>query len=172
LKSTSDTSLVEMYLVCRFGMRKIVEVVSFLCSSTCLPRSSTNPKVANIIGTSTEEAANRSELLKQVQVLGGDVSPPHGSKVLTPPTSICLDCQQQLVMHHAKSEVRVYMSKGLVNGEKWSLRCNGCQCTYSYSKYGNRTSGWKLYPNQRPLVESSDCCFLDRDVYDFVEVKF
>ncbi|CAB4032847.1 Hypothetical predicted protein, partial [Paramuricea clavata] len=67
LKSTTDTSLVEVYLVCRFCMKKFFEVVSFLCSSTCLPRSVTNTKVANILATSTEEAANLSELLKQVQ---------------------------------------------------------------------------------------------------------
>jgi hypothetical protein len=89
-------------------------------------------------------------------------------RVITPPTSICLDCQQQLVQHHPSTDVRIYTLKGFVKVEKWSLRCSGCQTTYNYNKYGSHANGWKLYANERNIVESSDCCYLECKVFDWM----
>jgi len=165
VKSTADNSSVEVFLVCRFGLRKVVEAASIVSSVQFLPKNVAIAKVAQILGSTTEEANNLINLLEKMEVnIGRDDV---GSRVLTPPTSICLDCQQQLVAHHDPTEVRVFTLKGYVKGEKWSLRCNACQNTYSYNKYGSR-NGWKLYPNERNLVESSDCCFLEREVFNWM----
>ena len=80
---------------------------------------------------------------------------------------MCFNCQKQLVKHHPSTEVRIYTLEGLVRGEKWSLRCNGCDTTYNYGKYGSR-NGWKLYDNERNLVESSDCCYLERKLFNWM----
>ncbi len=39
--------------------------------------------------------------------------------------------------------------------------------TYNYRKWGN-SNGWKTYPSPITLVESSDCCFMEREVFNWM----
>ena len=158
---TADSQSVEVFLICRFGLKIVQEVVSMLSSARFLPGSVVISKVARILGICEPDVKNVIHLFEKAESFNGSINTSKNEElnvILTPPTSICFDCQQQLVVNHAPTEVRIYTLKGFVNGEKWSLRCNGCKSTYNYSKYGSR-NGWKMYPNQRTLVESSDCCF-------------
>jgi hypothetical protein len=168
LTSEADNFLVEAFLVCRFGFRKVAEVASMVSSIKFLPNSVAIQKISVSLGISTEEAKDAFDLFFKVKVFDDNKERFIEPRVITPPTSVCLDCQQQLVQHHPSTDVRIYTLKGFVKGEKWSLRCNGCQTTYNYNKYGSRANGWKLYANERNLVESSDCCYLERKVFDWM----
>jgi hypothetical protein len=156
-----------VHLVCRFGLSKVSEVLSKLNSISALPKSVTEGKLAEVLRIGAEEVAKVLPLLEKLckKKVEEEVR-----IILTSPTSQCPSCGQDLVKHHRPTAVRVYTLKGLVNGEKWSLRCNGCKTICSYSKYGgaNESSRWNLYENERVFVEASDCCFLEREVFDWM----
>jgi hypothetical protein len=56
LTSEADNFLVEAFLVCRFGFRKVAEVASMVSSIKFLPNSVAIQKISVSLGISTEEA--------------------------------------------------------------------------------------------------------------------
>lgn len=87
--------------------------------------------------------------------------------LLTPPTGVCIVCSDTLSEHNKTCDVTVYGLLGKVSGLKFSLRCDRCKLNYNYDRYGDRARGWRLYEAQRPLVEASDVCFVDRKLLEF-----
>ena len=87
--------------------------------------------------------------------------------LLTPPTGACLVCGHVLTEHNRACDVAVYGLSGKAVGLKFSLRCDRCKINFNYDRYGNRTKGWSLYKDIRPLVEASDVCFVERKLLDF-----
>ena len=118
LTSEADNFLVEAFLVCRFGFRKVAEVASMVSSIKCLPNSVAIQKISVSLGISTEEAKDAFDLFFKVKVFDDNKEGFIEPRVITPPTSVCLDCQQQLVQHHPSTDVRIYTLKGFVKGEK------------------------------------------------------
>ena len=135
---TANERSMEVYLVCQFGMRKMVEVSLMLSSASFLPKNVAISKIICILETTEEVAKNvLIHLVNKKANSGFDtIVNKNGVKILTS-TSTCLDCKKQLVLNHAATDVRVYTLKVLSVGEKWSLRCNACKLTYNYSKWGN-----------------------------------
>ena len=142
---TANERSMEVYLVCQFGMRKMVKVSLMLSSASFLPENVAISKIICILETTEEVAKNvLIHLVNKKANSGFDtIVNKNEVKVVTPPTSTCLDCKKQLVLNHA------------------------CKLTYNYSKWGN-SNGWKMYPSPRTLVESSDCCFMERKVFNWM----
>lgn len=84
--------------------------------------------------------------------------------VFSPPCGTCLSCHNDLVRHNNPVMVDFYHLRGHTKAVKVSLKCNRCGISYGYSKYGNRGSGWNLYPMPRDAVEASDVCFVQRSL--------
>ena len=91
--------------------------------------------------------------------------------LLTPPTGHCLKCGSGLTSNNKACDVSVYGLRGKVPGLKFCLRCERCKINYNYDRYGNKSNGWSLYEEIRPLVEASDVCFVERDLLS-LQVSF
>ena len=91
--------------------------------------------------------------------------------LLTPPTGHCLKCRSGLTSNNKARDVSVYGLRGKVPGLKFCLRCERCKINYNYDRYGNKSNGWSLYEEIRPLVEASDVCFVERDLLS-LQVSF
>lgn len=86
--------------------------------------------------------------------------------LLTPPTGVCIVCSDTLNEHNKACDVSIYGLLGKVAGLKFSLRCDRCKINYNYDRYEGRTRGWCLYEGQRPSVEASDVCVVERKVLE------
>ena len=81
--------------------------------------------------------------------------------VLAPPTGECYECQSSLVSYH-NTNIRVYSMSGFQEATKYTLRCMKCKLFYRYAHYGNKESGFQMYPCKRPYVEANDVVYFDR----------
>ena len=161
--NVSDSHSIEVYLVSRLGFSRVLEAAGTLSSCRSLPAAIINENISSVLGLPADDVAPLIPLLQQIST---KIQP---REILAPPTSLCLTCQQQLTKNHDSITVRVYTVKGLVEGRKWNLRCNSCKSSYGYSMYGSRNeSHMRLYPDRRDLVEASDCCFLERELFKVV----
>ena len=118
--SAADVSSLEVYFVCRFGLKKVQQAISVLSSAKFLPETIAIAKVAGILELSCEDVKKIINLFKKVESRGSDVR--NREVILTPPRSTCIECHQQLVVNHDPTKVRIYTLKRFINGEKWSLR--------------------------------------------------
>lgn len=87
--------------------------------------------------------------------------------LLTPPTGVCIVCSSTLSEHNRACDVAINGLLGKATGLKFCLRCDRCKISYNYDRYGDKKKGWSLYEDQRPLVEASDVCFVERKLLDF-----
>ena len=87
--------------------------------------------------------------------------------ILSPPTGVCIFCSSKLSENNSACDVSIYGLLGKMVGLKFSLRCVSCKINYNYDRYGDTTRGWRLYEDQRPLVEASDVCFVEQKLFDF-----
>lgn len=88
-------------------------------------------------------------------------------EVLTPPVDVCLQCSKILTRHNNPCKVTVFETKQAYSALKLILRCNGCEVNYGYATYGNNSTGYRFYQDQRPLVEATDEIYIERLLCDF-----
>ncbi|XP_020629007.1 uncharacterized protein LOC110066146 isoform X2 [Orbicella faveolata] len=168
--------VLSVYLHAKFDERVRDFVTSSLAELDILPNSMRNISVANLTGLSEYEAS----LLYEACSVVSKASPPYSRSLqnvdissrgfpvlLTPPIGVCIVCSDTLSEHNKTCDVTIYGLLGKVAGLKFSLRCDRCKLNYNYDRYGNRARGWCLYEGQRPLVEASDVCFVDRKLLEF-----
>lgn len=137
-----------------------------------LPLSVRMEKISKISGLAAEEASFLFEALtvlnKSLPVrYGMDPAGISGPTLLCPPTAICFHCNSPLALHDKPCNVAVHGLRGKAAGVKFTLRCENCRTNYIYDRYGDRTKGWSLYHEARPVVEASDVCFIERKLLDF-----
>lgn len=163
---TNSRTSFEAYLVCRFGLSKVSEALKVV--KCHLPNVVKEKELSKCLGAPEEEGSVLLGLFGGREVSRLDSTRTATIQLLTPPSATCYSCERQLVVNHPPTTVRIYTVEGLAYGEKWSLRCNGCQHTYSYSKYGSPSDHWSLYPDERELIEASDTCFVERKVFQWM----
>ena len=87
-------------------------------------------------------------------------------RILSPPTSICLECGRDLVQYHQCS-IKCYSMSGLEAATKITLRCIKCSLLYNYSQFGNkRELGFRFYPEPREYIEATDAILIHRQLLE------
>lgn len=164
-----ETASISKYLVCRFGLEKVILAREVVILSSALPERIFREKLSEVLIIAEEDIGPFVPLFKDMARSPEDNSSVDvKSTVLAPPTSQCCVCSEELVTNHQPTTVRFYTMKGLQHISKWSLRCNSCQSSYNVTKYGSPRDGWSMYPKKREFVEASDCCFLERSVFNWM----
>ena len=149
-------------LIVKFGL-------SFICEITCVASSllllpvELSVQVMKILRPQLDDDEAGS-ILQSLRRLVNFKVPDlmHGFHVFSPPCHKCLMCHNDLVKYNEPVVVDYFRLVGKSKAVKVSLKCNRCDVFYGYTKYGNPTSGWKLYPVTREAVEASDICFVEQ----------
>ncbi|XP_068759139.1 uncharacterized protein [Montipora capricornis] len=166
------SKVVDIYLSVKYSKDLLVFLSTYISQLRALPESIRNETVAKLSGLSIQEVpillegcslVEKTSNLERLQ----NCSVGNFPVLLTPPTSTCFACSRMLLSHNKPCNVAVYTLCGKRTGLKFSLRCEHCQFNYNYDRYGNKSVGWCLYQNSRPLVEATDVCFVDRNLLEF-----
>lgn len=64
-------------------------------------------------------------------------------------------------------QVKCYTLDGYCEGIKFTLRCRECNLGYNYSQFGNKSDGFRFYPEERKFIEVSDTVFFSREMLEF-----
>ena len=81
---------------------------------------------------------------------------------LSPPVDNCIKCGAKLQLHHVPTTVICYTWNGPIPAAKVTLRCKSCGINYRYEQFGNNEEGYQYYPEERPMIQSSQVRYLDR----------
>lgn len=155
-----DTRTLESWLVAKYGLQVTYECVRFLKSSSPLPYSARKRLFEKFKQTVVDDF----DAFHSVSNVFSEV---HSKiEVLSPPTSMCLTCENSTLSVNNQCDVVVYGLSGSCTATKFSTRCQSCRKIYNYSRYGNVAEGWKLYKEERDLVEASDVCFVERRMFE------
>ena len=88
------------------------------------------------------------------------------TRVLGPPLTCCLNCNQNLVHNHV-TDIKIYSFDGVDRGKKVTLRCKDCKLLYNYSQFGNKhDQGFRFYSEPQPYIEVSDTVYFDRGLHE------
>ena len=108
--------------------------------------------------------------LRGLEVSGEEKSPP--AKLancetplfcfLKPPCTSCLDCGGALCYYNTPSKVTLFTLDDVKPGLKISLKCNLCNISYGYARYGDSKKGYKFYAKSRQCIEASNVTYMDR----------
>ena len=105
--------------------------------------------------------------------LSGEEKPPPGKLancetplfcVLKPPCTSCLDCGGALCYYNTPSKVTLFTLDDIKPGLKITLKCNLCNISYGYARYGDSKNGYKFYATSRQYIEASNVTYIDRKV--------
>ena len=86
---------------------------------------------------------------------------PH-NMFLCPPVTTCLQCGASLQKHHEATTVICYTWDGPIPACKETLRCEVCHINYRYEQFGNKSSGYRYYDEQREMVCGTQTAYMDR----------
>ena len=84
--------------------------------------------------------------------------------VLKPPCTTCLDCGGALCYYNTPSKVTVFTLDDIKPGLKITLKCNQCNISYGYARYGDSKKGYKFYGQQRQYIEASNVTYMQRQL--------
>lgn len=159
-----NTRTLESWLVAKFGLQVTQKCVTFLKSTTSLPCSSRRRLLEKFNPTVVEHF----DVLDAVSnVFSISESPSNTVQVLTPPTSKCLVCKSSITLSvYNQCDVVVFGLRGSFAATKVTIRCQSCRLVYNYSTFGNVADGWRLYEEERDLVEDSDVCYIERQMFE------
>lgn len=82
--------------------------------------------------------------------------------VLKPPCTSCFDCGGSLYYYNTPSRVTLFTQDDIKPGLKISLKCNLCNISYGYARYGDSKKGYKFYAKPRQYIEASNATYMDR----------
>ena len=151
----------------KYGLQVTYECVSFLKSSSLLPCSARKRLFEKFKQTAVEEF----DSFDSVSNVSSELH--NKREVLSLPTSMCLVCENSTLSVNNQCDVVLYGLSGSYTATKVSTRCQSCRKIYNYSTYGNVAEGWKLYKEERDLVEVSDVCCLKKEtaLFSFCSVE-
>ncbi len=155
----------DAWIVAKFGLATAMELLSFARSTMSVPAATRKRLYAKFFPSFDVKYVH---LVDNVARRNYDCDKFfHGSHcILLPPTSTCLVCTTApLLSVHHECNVVVHGLSGAKQATKITTRCQSCRAIYNYTNYGNASSGWSLYEEQREYVEASDLCFVERQMY-------
>ena len=154
--------------VWKFGLNVLNSMCSVVRSVTVLPIECQRDVLKMIFpATSPDDSAVLLKCAVAVTNLQCDLHVPTSTafQVFAPPVSRCFKCNSCLVSHNKPVRVNFFGLNGhSSNAVKVSLKCNRCDTLYGYSKFGDTSSGFRLYDEERPAIEASDVCLVDRSL--------
>lgn len=108
--------------------------------------------------------------LRGLELSGEEKSPPAKMAnckmplfcILKPPCTSCLDCGGSLCYCNTPSKVTLFTHNDIKPGLKISLKCNLCNISYGYARYGDSKKGYKFYAKPRQYIEASNATYMDR----------
>ncbi|XP_053375414.1 uncharacterized protein LOC123543734 isoform X2 [Mercenaria mercenaria] len=87
---------------------------------------------------------------------------------LVPPVSECLQCSGTLYPLN-KVQVTLFTMNGPRPGMKTTTRCKkGCGAIYNVDRYSCPAKGTFFYSEKQPVISSSNCVYLTRDVHELL----
>lgn len=88
------------------------------------------------------------------------------NKFLTPPVSLCMQCEKKLTIRNNPSKAKLFTLDGPVPCTKDTLECSDCSHVYGICNYDDKV-GAHFYPKdfQVNLVEISDVTYIDLKLY-------
>ena len=110
---TADSQSVEVFLICRFGLKIVQEVVSMLSSARFLPESVVISKVARILGICEPDVKNVIHLFEKAESFNGSINTSKNEElnvILTPPTKqggISFSTNQRFCLHFCPKPIRM-----------------------------------------------------------------
>jgi hypothetical protein len=88
-------------------------------------------------------------------------------KYLTPPVSVCIQCDKRLSMRNNPSRAVLFMLNGPVPCSKFTLECRDCSIHFGVCNYTDR-SGTCFYLLNLDLIEVSNVTYFHRDLYQWM----
>ena len=92
-------------------------------------------------------------------------------QVLSGPTRTCFFCYDSegqpkpLSKHNNHIVVRYFTVTHAEKRYKMTLRCDTCKRNYNINQYGTK-GNFRLYEQQRPIIEVTDGVIVDRQLFD------
>ncbi|XP_078348467.1 uncharacterized protein LOC144633485 [Oculina patagonica] len=154
---------ISVFLISKFGLHKF-DILRQAVSTVPLLFSTNRLEIIEELFPALKDV----EDLPNAILLADHLSQSSGKdqRCFGPPTSRCLQGGGNLSRHNDPSDVVFFGFKGSFAGKKITLRCNKCRLNFSYSRFGNKESGYQFYDTIRDTVEATDSTLVDRELFE------
>ncbi len=180
-----DVKDLQAVLVLKFGLAEFLCIREFVAGIPAAAENYMKPVIKTLLKnlTLTEYSDNESacitkliretvgeverERLAKAFIEAGSVNKQPALIVIKPPVENCLQCKNKLSLNNKGSHVTIFSLSGIKPGLKFTLKCQHCKLFYGYAKYGNYSTGYRLYEVGRDMIECSNETYMERQIGKF-----